>query len=53
MLANGLVFMTQGGVNDAAAEAGLEPAVAELVMRELDGQGFLEYDGQLVQGGLP
>jgi TIR domain-containing protein len=53
MLANGLVFMTQASVSEAAKEAGVDPGVADLIMRELDGQGLLEYDGQLVQGGLP
>jgi hypothetical protein len=53
LLENGLVFMPGSGVAEAAKEAGLDPAVAGLVMRELEDQGMLEYDGNLVQGGLP
>jgi hypothetical protein len=53
LLENGLVFMPGSGVTEAAKEAELDPAVAGLVMRELEDQGLLEYDGDLVQGGLP
>ena len=53
LLENGSVFMPGSGVTEAAKEAGLDPAVADLVVRELEDQGLLKYDGHLVQGGLP
>src|SRR5438876_8443452 len=53
LLENGLVFLLQSRVEEAAKESGIEPPVADLIMRELADQGLLENDGHLVEGGLP